>query len=384
MAASARITNYARALALCGVDVKVVIAKRTEVYGQQTSNIAGDGLVYGIPFHYISGTPARSRRLPERKFRDLLDVFATLRFLKRELSAGDAVIGYLDDHPFLVSRLLGWCSHNKVRYVSELCEYPYETNPSLSALKWLERQYVLKRLFPRFDGVIAISDFLAEFARKHCKDECKVGKIPILVDFEAFNITDRSEEQQVPFLFHCGTLYDKKDGFSGLLEAFGRAVRDYGIKARFVSTGSLENAQHPGLLRSIINRYGLEDKVSFTGYISREEISRLLAGAALVVINKPDNLQNRSNFSTKLGEYLSAGKPVIHTAVGEAVNYLEDGVNACLVPCGDRDALSNSIARCLTHPEEARRMGEAGRELCHRSFDFSRNGEALLKICEVE
>lgn len=380
MAASARIGNYARALACSGVEVKVVIAKRTEVYGQATKNIEGDGLFHGIPFHYVSGTPGRSRSLVRRKCRDFLDVFAMLRFLGNELKEGDAVIGYLDEHPFLVSCLLKWCSSHKVKYVSELCEYPYEAGRSISLLKKLERKYVLKCLFPRFDGVIAISEYLAHFARSHCKVGCKVGKVPILVDFDAFNIPDSSQESPVPYIFHCGTLYDKKDGFCDMLEAFGRAVSESGIKARFVSTGSPENAQHPEKIKEVIKAYKLEEKVSFTGYIPREEISRLLSRAALVVINKPCNLQNKSNFSTKLGEYLAAGKPVIHTLVGEAVNYLKDRENACLVPCGDVSALSGAMTYYLTHPEDARRLGEAGRELCRSAFDFRSNGEKLLEF----
>lgn len=384
MAASTRIGNYARALACSGVDVKVVIAKRTEVYGQATSNIEGDGLFYCIPFHYVSGTPGRSRSLVRRKCRDFLDVFATLRFLRKELKEGDAVIGYLDDHPFLVSCLLKWCSSHKVKYVSELCEYPYEAGRSITLLKKIERQYALKCLFPRFDGVIAISEYLAAFARSHCKVGCKVGKVPILVDFDAFNIPDSSQDPPVPYIFHCGTLYDKKDGFCDMLEAFGRAVSEFGINARFVSTGSIDEAQNPARVQELIVRYHLESLVQFVGYVQGKAKSELLSRASLVIINKPDNLQNRSGFSTKLGEYLAAGKPVIHTAVGEAMYYLKDGENALVVPCGDVGALSRAIVSIFNSRSTAMRIGEAGKRLCQNNFDFRRNGEKLLTICRGE
>jgi glycosyltransferase involved in cell wall biosynthesis len=380
MASSVRIGNYARALASRGVDVKVVIAKRTEIFGQEIVNSETDGTFHNVPFHYVSAITRRSKYLLKRRGRDFLDAFATTRFLSSELREGDAVIGYLDEQIFLISRLLKWCKSHHVKYVAELCEYPYEAGGDLSFYRRMAQRYVFRHFYPRYDGVIAISSFLSEFARKVCKAGCKVAKVPILVDFNSFNIPDCSQEASVPYIFHCGTLYDKKDGFCDMLEAFGRAVSDGRLKARFVSTGSPENAQHPERLSAIIKAYGLEDRVSFTGYISREEISRLLAGAALVVINKPDNLQNKSNFSNKLGEYLAAGKPVIHARIGEAVNYLEDGKTACLVPCGDITALSEAMAYYLTHPDVARRMGEAGRELCRTAFDFRSNGEKLLEI----
>jgi len=381
MSAVTRIINYARALASAGIDCKILIAKSTEVYGRESANTATDGCCFGVPFHYVSGTPLRSRSLLRRKVRDLADVFATRRTLRTELSAGDAVIGYLDGHPFLVSVLLRCCRSRGIRYVSELCEYPYEAGTSLPLSDRLARRFVLRRLFPRFDGVIAISEYLATFARKYCSPSCKVVKVPILVDFDAYSLRDLSAREAVPYIFHCGTLYDKKDGFSGMLEAFGRAVKERGVNARFVSTGSVEEAQNPQRLLAIIKKYAIEERVSFVGYVSREEIGRLLSGASLVVINKPDNLQNRSNFSTKLGEYLAAGKTVIHTRVGEALNYLRDHENALLVPCGDVSALAASIVFCLNHPDEAREMGEAGRELCRGVFDFGRYGETLLEVC---
>jgi len=379
MAASARIGNYARALKACGINVKVVIAKRTEVYGRHPANTEADGLFYDISYHYVSGTPLRSRGLFMRSLRDFLDVFATLRFLKRELTDGDAVIGYLDGHPFLVTCLLSWCRFARIKFVSELCEYPYEADNRLSLKDKMERQYVMNRLFPRFDGVIAISEYLASFARTRCSPDCRMAKVPILVDFEAFDVPDRSELEPVPYVFHCGTLYDKKDGYCDMLEAFGRALRDYGVKARFVSTGSIAEAQNPVRVMEIIKEYHMESQVEFIGYVQGNDKRDWLSRAALVIINKPDNLQNRSGFSTKLGEYLAAGKAIIHTRVGEAQNYLEDGKNARLVPCGDVAALAAAISSCLSDMSVSRRMGEEGKALCRSTFDFRCNGERILE-----
>lgn len=380
MASSVRIGNYARALASRGVDVKVVIAKRTEIFGKPIMNTDTDGVFHSVSFHYVSDITRRSRYLLKRRCRDFLDVFATIRFLSSELKDGDAVIGYLDEQIFLISRLLKWCKSHHVKYIAELCEYPYEAGGELSFHRKMAQKYVLRHFYPRFDGVIAISTFLAEFARNHCKAGCKVGEVPILVDFDAFNIPDCSQDPPVPYIFHCGTLYDKKDGFCDMLEAFGRAVSEFGINARFVSTGSIDEAQNPARVQELIVRYHLESLVQFVGYVQGKAKSELLSRASLVIINKPDNLQNRSGFSTKLGEYLAAGKPVIHTCIGEAVNYLENGKTACLVPCGDITALSDAMAYIITHPDAARRMGEAGRELCRTAFDFRSNGKKLLEI----
>lgn len=63
----------------------------------------------------------------------------------------------------------------------------------------------------------------------------------------------------------------------------------------------------------------------FTGYLSHEDLKDYLSKASMVIINKYRNQQNEHCFSTKLGEYLAAAKPVIITNVGEAMNWLENG-----------------------------------------------------------
>lgn len=380
MAETARILNMARALRHAGAECKVVVAKRTEIAGRPVLNAEADGLIHGVPFHYVPGNTLRSSNLILRQCRDKWDVFATSRFLIRELSEGDALIACIDGYPFLASILLKCCKARGIRFVTELCEYPYESGNR--RVPKLEKRFVLRHLFPRYDAVIAISDTLAEFARGHCDKNCHVGKVPILVDFEAFRLDDRSADETVPYIFHCGTLFDKKDGFSDMLEAFGQAVSQSGLQARFISSGSVSEAQNPDKVKEIIARYGIENRVEFVGYVAGERKAKLLSGASLVIINKPDNLQNRCGFSTKLGEYLAAGKPVIHTRVGEALNYLEDGVNACLVDCGDVVALRDAMIKLLSDRDLAARIGDAGRQLCRDRFDFKANATPLFDICK--
>ena len=48
----------------------------------------------------------------------------------------------------------------------------------------------------------------------------------------------------------------------------------------------------------------------------------------MLVLARPDNIQAKGGFPTKLGEYLATGNPVVVTKVGEIPNYLIDGVNA--------------------------------------------------------
>ena len=61
------------------------------------------------------------------------------------------------------------------------------------------------------------------------------------------------------------------------------------------------------------------------------------------------------------------GKAVICTKTEGQRDIVTDGVNGILVPAFDVAALRSAIERLLAHPEEAARMGKAGREFVERS-----------------
>ena len=115
----------------------------------------------------------------------------------------------------------------------------------------------------------------------------------------------------------------------------------------------------------------------FTGYISDEELKENLSKASLVIINKYPNQQNTYCFSTKLGEYLAAGKPVIITNVGEAMNWLKDGESAYIVEPNDTDSLAKAIVDAFNNSEKRKMIGINGQKICKECFDYRNYGAKL-------
>lgn len=100
------------------------------------------------------------------------------------------------------------------------------------------------------------------------------------------------------------------------------------------------------------------------------------------MINKRPNLQNLYGFSTKLGVYLAAGKPVIITDVGEAVNWLEDGRSAWIIPHDDVELMAEAIVSAFKNPQARIKIGEAGRIVCKNNFDIRAISPALCSYFE--
>ena len=66
---------------------------------------------------------------------------------------------------------------------------------------------------------------------------------------------------------------------------------------------------------------------------------------------------------------MALGRPVVATAVGGNRELVRDGETGLLVPSGDREALTNALARLCRDPELARGMGRRGAEAVRSSHE---------------
>jgi glycosyltransferase involved in cell wall biosynthesis len=152
-------------------------------------------------------------------------------------------------------------------------------------------------------------------------------------------------------------------------------VRRRGRPLRLVHTGEvLDRLDRDRLARL----GGLEDgALDFRGYVSPEELDRLLREAAVLLQPGAPSDYNRLRLPSKLQAYLASGTPTITFAVG-AGELLEDGREALLTRTGDAAELAERILRVLDDPGVAAALGEGGRAAAARLFDRERNTDALV------
>ena len=319
----------------------------------------------------------RDSNIVFRQINDRIDMVRTILYLFKHLREGDIVLGFLSASPYFISSIINIVHLKKAKYIRELCELPYGTSEE-TAKKIKLRQFTLTNLFPKCDGFIAISNALVALAKKYKRTDAKILKVPILVDFEKYCLTDKSSEVDVPYIFHSGTLYEQKDGILGMIEAFGIALRQIPFTIRFISTGKMEDSPHKEVIHELIKKYHLKDKILFTGYLSESELKDYLSKASLVIINKYDTQQNKYCFSTKLAEYLAASKPVIITRVGEAMNWLTDSKDAYIVETRQIDSLSEKIVEAFIDVQKRHAIAENGFNTCKNSFDYQNYSKQLI------
>ncbi len=370
MAATKRIACYAKSLVMQGDKCEIILFHRTEVYGKKPNNTLGNGQCEGYTFRYIGGTPLRGSNVFYRRYCDYIDKVNTLRYLSRHLTQEDVVMLYMREETSLTQRILRLAKKRGVAVIRELCEYPFgtqEEQPQTAA----KREAYMRDVFTQFDGAVCISEPLLAYAKEHHPNG-RFIKVPILVEQQV--AADKYEHER-PYIFHGGTMFERKDAIVSTMKAYGMAFQRINGQLDFILAGP--PSPHQKELDRIIREYGMEGHVTFLPLLPPHEVAKYQNGAYLTILSKNDNPQNRFGFSTKLGEIMMSETPVITTTVGEANCWLKDGESAYIVEPHRPELIADKIVDVFRHPEESRKIALRAKEIAVEFFSLPYQGKRL-------
>jgi glycosyltransferase involved in cell wall biosynthesis len=227
-----------------------------------------------------------------------------------------------------------------------------------------EDQEELRRLTPRMDHVIAVSQAIVDKVAEEGRSGAAVSLIYNGVDLERYDhqepcCTLREEfamEPDSPIVGVVGRLELEK-GHPTLLEAWP-LVLDRVPKAYLliVGEGSRLDALH-----QIAREQDIERHVIFTG--RRDDIPAVTAAFDVAVLPSYREAQGLT-----ILEAMALSRPVVASNVGGIPEMIEDGRNGLLVPPHDPPALANAIVRLLTNHPLADMIGRAGHDTVHDRF----------------
>jgi glycosyltransferase involved in cell wall biosynthesis len=127
-------------------------------------------------------------------------------------------------------------------------------------------------------------------------------------------------------------------------------------------------------MRKLAQRTGVQERVSFKGWLSSEQLADEFANASVVAVPSlwPEP------FGLVGIEALAAGRPVIASATGGIEDWLDDGISGLCVTPGDVEELALALNELLADTERQRTMGAAGREAVNRRFSPERHVAGIL------
>jgi glycosyltransferase involved in cell wall biosynthesis len=169
-----------------------------------------------------------------------------------------------------------------------------------------------------------------------------------------------------------GNLYVYK-GHADLLQSLS-LIRDR-LPERWVLIVAGRDVQGSlGDLRRRANDLGLSTNVRFVG--ERNDVPVILSAADIHI-----SASHHEGFPNNILEAMSAGLPVVATAVGGVPEQIIDGETGLLAPPRDHAALASAIDELAADVDARQSMGRAGREHVTRTFRIERSVAALSKIC---
>jgi len=136
----------------------------------------------------------------------------------------------------------------------------------------------------------------------------------------------------------------------------------------FVTVG---NGQTIDSMKELVSHVG--SRVEFLG--GQKEIEKLVSSFSIGVL-----ATFTEGISNSIMEYMMMAKPVVATDCSGTRELVLDGKTGFLVPAEDPTALADKIAFLLDNPEEARRMGEAGRKRLVEHFSLELMIDKTMEI----
>lgn len=230
----------------------------------------------------------------------------------------------------------------------------------------------------KLKALFVISSNLKEYYTSAGVKASNIHIINMFVDITRFKCVLREPEKR--YVCYCGNGNNRKDKVDELIISFKKVSISFpdinlqivGPKKQ-VFKGEKDNVE-------LVKDLGLENRVFFTGVVPASEIPQILVNAEALVLKRPNTLQNKAGFPTKLGEYLASGNPVLCSSVGDIPLFLEDMKSALLFNPDDEDAFVKKLVWLLEHPAEGRAIGINGQQVAENSFNAESETIKLMNV----
>ena len=161
----------------------------------------------------------------------------------------------------------------------------------------------------------------------------------------------------------------------GLFEIIDALPADGDWKCLLMGKGTDEFTSAIG--KRIADR-GLEDKIRLTGYIEWDEIAKYWNAIDCAIHVPQTTPEWEETFSLAVVQAMATAKPVIGNTSG-SVPY-QTGPDGVIVTEGDSDALAEAIRQMMTHPDEAKEIGDEMYRYATGNFSIQHLNDQFYEI----
>jgi glycosyltransferase involved in cell wall biosynthesis len=233
---------------------------------------------------------------------------------------------------------------------------------------FLIMQHIVAR---RMDRVITVSRVSAEDTiRVFRLPRELVRTVPNGIDTSVFRNSNHVPREPNSIVMVANT-EDRKKGVVFLLKALQLLRDEVDATLSIVD----RHGDHTRYAPRLVKEHGLEDRVTFTGRLTVEELVKRYSLSEIAV-----TASVYEGFGLPCAEAMSCGTPVIATRAGALPEIVGDDGAGILVPPCDPPALAAAIKRLLADESLRRKMGATARRRIEESFSWEVAAKRTLEV----
>ena len=209
---------------------------------------------------------------------------------------------------------------------------------------------------------------------------CDPEKIEIQrtgIPLEEFPFRERSFPENDEWRFvQAGRLIEKK-GLPVTLRAFAIFLGKY-PNATLTIAGE---GPMLGELQTLARELRIERSVSFTGFISQEQLGQTYYRSHIFLHpSQTGHDGNQEGIPNSMLEAMASGLPVFATQHGGIPEAIENGVSGVLVPERDHEALARALLNAAADRVSLSQIARSGAEVVRKNFDLRAQAQRLEEI----
>ena len=292
---------------------------------------------------------------------------------RREIAQFDII--HIHDHRTLLTVI---ASHYARKYGVPYVLQAHGALPQDTGSTWMKRIFDLiwaEKVILGAAGVIALNETEAERYRELGVDEDRIAIIPNGIDLAEYpDLPARGRfrekwgiDDATKIVLYLGRL-DPTKGIDLLIRSFAGVAREFD-DAVLMLVG--EDMGHNEEFRELVRSLGLDDRVIFTGFVSKED--KMAAFTDADVFATP----SFTGFPITFLEACLCGTPIVTTARGDLLTWIEGtvGDNAGYTP----EEVTDAIVRLLADDALRARFGAQAKDLVRTRY----NWQAIVREVET-
>lgn len=220
-----------------------------------------------------------------------------------------------------------------------------------------------------FDHIIIAEPVIGKYFPK--------SKTSLLRNFPHFkrfqNLSNEDYFERDPSICYIGLISEVR-GINVMKEAFELCLKST-TELNFYLGGKFAP---PSLKERVLNN----SNITFLSWLSFDELLVYLSKSRIGLIIPQPNERYNTNFPVKLFEYMAAGIPMIASKYGQAPYFINQANCGIIVDPLNAEEVSNAILYLLNNENEAKKMGDRGRQLIASKYNWENEEKELIKIYE--